>query len=509
MDRIKFFRRRQFVLGPSPLPYEGWNRHEIDSGHVLTIHPDLSFYTKESIGMKAVLLGYCIDPLRPETGETEIIERFLGSVSFHGIVQELKTLSGRFVLILKRHDGMRLFHDAVALRQVNYCKTPDGNIWCASQPEVIAEQLNFNLDEEVLDFRNTSYKLGADESWLQNDRTPYKEIRNLLPNHYLDLRTGEAHRYWPTESCLDSLSIKKSNDLCAKILQGSIRAAANKFDLHLGVSGGGDSRKTLAASRDVIDKIYLFTHTPTQKSQLISDIKVPAQLLNKLGLKHHIIELKKMSPAFKSYFDRNVIFAREKRGNIAFTLLNHFGPNSTVMNSNISEVAQCVYWIPASEINGLSLAVISGLNHPFAISEFQKWLDGAVKACSESRVNILDLFFLEQRMGRWATAAFSEYDIAHETFNPYNNRHLHCLMLSVDERHRKNRRWNVLIEQIKLMWPEVLCEPINPQDHLTDQLKQMIRRNIVHKFISPWLPVYEYLRYKKLKKRFIKQKSGN
>lgn len=505
MDRVKFFRRRQFVLGPSYMDYEGWSRCEFDKDYLLTVHPDLHVYTAETDQAKALMLGYSIDPFKKESSEEEIIKRFLDIESIGDITDKLKTLSGRFILIIKSNENLWLFHDAVALRQVNYCKSTWGKIWCASQPETIAEHLKLNIDEEVLNFRQSIYKQSADESWLQNDRTPYREIRNLLPNHYLDLRTGTAYRYWPEAGCIGPLSIRESNKLCAEVLQNSIQAAALKFNLRLGFSGGGDSRKTLAASRKVIDKVQLFTHTPTQKSQLISDIETPSRLLSRLGIEHHVFELEKMNPEFRNYYEQSATFAREKRGNIAFTLFNKFGPQTTVMNSNISEVAQCVYWIRRTNISGQTLAVISGLNHPFAISEFQKWLDGSKRVCEESGWNILDLFFLEQRMGRWANAAFAEYDITHETFNPYNNRHLHSLMLSVNERHRKNRRWDVLIDQINLMWPEVLCEPINPQDKWPDKIKQSIRRNIVHKFISPWFPAYEYLRFMKLKKKFEKQ----
>jgi hypothetical protein len=148
----------------------------------------------------------------------------------------------------------------------------------------------------------------------------------------------------------------------------------------------------------------------------------------------------------------------------------------------------------------------SGLNHAFAIAEFQKWVDGAKHACQAAKMNILDLFFLEQRMGRWATEAFSEYDIAHETFNPYNNRYLHCLMLAIKERHRRNR--SVIIKHIKYMWPEVLSEPINPPDRILDKIQQFIRRFIFHRTVTHWFPVYEYLRYLKAKRHFKRQSQG-
>ena len=51
-------------------------------------------------------------------------------------------------------------------------------------------------------------------------------------------------------------------------------------------------------------------------------------------------------------------------------------------------------------------------------------------------MNILVLFHLELR-SRWVANTFAEFDIAYESFNPYNNRHLFCLELSVNECDRR------------------------------------------------------------------------
>ena len=112
-------------------------------------------------------------------------------------------------------------------------------------------------------------------------------------------------------------------------------------------------------------------------------------------------------------------------------------------------------------------------------------------------------------MGRWAVQALSEYDIVHETFNPYDNRRLHSLMLGVEKRHRMDRRWDVSLEQINYMWPDVLKEPINPQDAIRAKLQQFIRRYIVHKALPPSLPIYQSLRFWKRRRRFHRQRSGS
>ena len=507
MDRVKYFRRRQFVLGPEHLGFEGWTRLKVEDNYLLTVHPDLPTTIVERMKNKAVLLGYAMDPYQPDLTEEGILQRFVNNTrSVADVISGLEKLSGRFVIIVKCSEGLWLFHDAVALRQVQYYRDGRGAIWCASQAETLAERFALDYDEDVLSYRNMpAYRANKDEFWLINDRTPYKGVRNLLPNHYLDLLQGKVSRFWPTAGCIASLSVDESIQSCTPILKNSIRTAAMRFDLRMGISSGVDSRKTLAATKDIKDRIYYFTHTPTQASMLVNDVEIPSRLLPKLGTEHHNLGKQFMSDEFRNYYECSATWARETRGHIAYTLLQNFGPDATVLNSNISEVAQRIYWLPKSNINGEDLAVISGLNHPFAMGEFQKWVDGAQSACKEAKMNILDLFFLEQRMGRWATAAFSEYDIAHETFNPYNNRHLHSLMLAISERHRRNRRWDVIIKHIKYMWPEVLIEPINPPDRLRDKVQQFIRRFIIHKTITPWVPIYEYLRYLKLRRRFRRQ----
>jgi hypothetical protein len=509
MDRGKFHRRRQFLLGPEPVEHSGWNITNIDGVTLVSSHPDLKTTVITASEGSAITLGYMIDPSMPNLTELEIAEQIIRTLkSEQDVIEGIRKLCGRFVLIVKFRENLWLFHDAVALGQVNYCVDRTNRIWCASDATMLANRIGFQFDKDVLAFRASGAWNGKlDEFWLPNDRTPFREVRNLLPNHYLDLRRARTKRYWPVEGCIGALSVDDSVSACATILQNSIQAAVTRFDLRMGMSAGGDSRKTLAASKRVARRIYYFSHTPTQLSMRVNDVAIPSRLLPKLGLKHHYLPTLPMTAEFREIYNSSITWPREKRGDIAFTLLKAFGSEACVINSNISEVAQCLNWLPRTRLDGEGLAILSGLNHPFAVSQLQEWISGALPACKAARMNILDLFFLEQRMGRWATQAFLEYDIAHETFNPYNNRYLHEAMLSISERRRKNRRWEVTIKHIEHMWPEVLREPINPPDRLRDALQQFIRRFFIHKLISPWCPLYEYLRYRKAVAQFRAQRT--
>jgi len=502
LDRVKFFRRRQYVLGPEHLDYEGWKQLKINEKFLLTIHPDLTTTIVENGNNRAVLLGYAIDPFNPKLNDLEILQRFVtGSISLYNVICGLEKLSGRFVLIVKCSEGMWLFPDANALRQTIFCFDEHKAIWCASQPEILAERFDFIYDEEVLSYRNMpAYSNSKEEFWLINDRTPFREIKYLLANHYLDLLHGSVKRFWPVSDCIGSLSVEESIRLSTPILQNSIKAAVDRFDLKMGITAGSDSRRSLAAAKDVSDKIFFFTHTPRNDT---TDMDIPARLLPNLGIKHHSLGIQPMSAKFRALYERSATWARERRGQVAHTALINFGPDATVLNSNLSEIHQCWYWLPKSKINGEGLALATRLNHHFATNEFQKWLDDAKLACETSGINILVLFDYELR-SRWAAAAFYEYDIAYETFNPYNNRYLSCLELSVSERYRSGQRLDFIIKQVKYMWPKVLTEPINPENNILGKFKRYILQFIIHKAITPWLPLYQYLKYLNSKWIFYK-----
>lgn len=505
-DRQKFFRRRQFVLGPEYIGnYQGWKRLKIEDGFLLTVHPDLSTTVVEEKENKAVLLGYAIDAFHPELNDDAIIQRFVSTqTSLNDVISGLEQLTGRFVLIVKSPLGFWLFHDACALRQVNYFKDKQGYIWCASQPETLAEIFSFTYDDEALDFHSTQeYRLTTEDFALINDRTPYQEIKYLLANHYLDLKTGNSFRFWPVPNCIGSLSAAKSIELIKPILQNSIKAAANRFDLKMGISAGCDSRKSLAAAKNVKDNIYFFTQMPQAGNE--SDIEIPSRLLPKLGIEHHIINIESMTKDFEDLYKPSATWARDRHGHVAYTALNYFGTEATVLNSNISEYSQVSYWLPQSHINGEGLAILKGLNHLLAIQDYHAWLNSAYTACLKSNMNVLVFFQLELR-SRWVANTFAELDIAYESFNPYNNRYLYRVELAVNERIRRPlHRLDFPKKLIRNMWPEVLQEPINPEKDATAKIQRFFVEKIIHKTISPWFPIIEYLKYIKSKRIFREQ----
>jgi hypothetical protein len=100
------------------------------------------------------LIGYVLDPLNPKAGNLDIIDGLLAQLdTCEGFPETTERLGGRWILIV--NDGIRsiMFTDAVGMRQAFY--TRGEPTWCASQPGLLAEVLNVQIDEGARAFTQT------------------------------------------------------------------------------------------------------------------------------------------------------------------------------------------------------------------------------------------------------------------------------------------------------------------------------------------------------------------
>jgi hypothetical protein len=270
-------RRNQFILGPRFLEtFAGWRQVKIGHWH-LTAHPNLSVCQVTNGDKWAALIGYALDSKRPKATDADILADLLqdGPISF---LERIDKLGGRWVLILNNGQSTRLFHDACGSRQVFYSADP---LWCASQPELIANVLGLDIDPEADDFLTLQLVKGDPEAWWPGDSSPYKEVRALLPNHHLNLDEAQTVRYWPRQ-VLPPLTLENGAQAVADTLQGIVKAAAHRFDLCLSLSAGYDSRCILAASRAVIDDLSFSTIAQMNRSHRNNvDIAIAEHLVNK------------------------------------------------------------------------------------------------------------------------------------------------------------------------------------------------------------------------------------
>jgi hypothetical protein len=241
-------------------------------------------------------------------------------------------------------------------------------------------------------------------------------------------------------------------------------SARQRFGLALSLTAGWDSRMMLALSREMIRDLYCFTLTYPH-TEHTRDVTVPALLLKKLGVKHFLIHYPEhVDTEFKAIYQRNIDAVNTAYCADAQAMYDQYPHNLVCITGDVAEIVKCYYRLAEHKGNDVSardLAELCGIGtHPFLIQAFERWL-----SVSDPRnVHVLDLFCWEQIAGRKQALIRAQYDIAHESFAPFNCRSLFLTMLSVDEDYRRPPAHTLFRELIERFWSEVLRVPINPPE---------------------------------------------
>jgi hypothetical protein len=468
LDALPF--RRQFLLSTEAnhsLPDS--KKILVGGRYHLSVHEDLELTHLERDGRSLTLLGFMLDPDRPEHANDKILRRLIEQAE---LIAELPdataTLGGRWALVAHDPADTVIFNDATGQRQVYYSHDPaSARMVCASESGTIAEQLGLSMDPDAVDFIQSRKTDDSEIYWLPGDTSLFSTIKALLPNHTLCLQHGTCRRFWPVEAPAE-INHAQALAECVRILKGQVASARLRHPLSVPMTAGWDSRLMLSLNREHADGLHSFTlvypHLPLKSR----DVAVPARLLPQLGIDHHVIHYPQdIDEEFKAIFRRNNVSANTAYCGDIQALHTHYPAERVCVTGDAAEIVKCHYErkLPDSvPVSASDLAEFSRLgSHPFVIRAFNRWLDQA----GSPPPPLLDLFCWEQMAGRWQAKVRAEYDMVQESFSPLNNRHLLGIMLAVDPALRRAPDFGFFRELVMALWPEVLCEPVNPPEHVS------------------------------------------
>ena len=495
----RFYRRRQFIIGPKFVDaLSGWRRIEECASLVGQAHPDLGVTRVSNDNFTAVLLGFLLDPENPEHGDARILQGLLDRArSARNVIDATEPLGGRWVLLVD--DGVEplLFTDPCGLREVYYTTETSRGFWCASQSGLLADALGLAPSSQARAFLRSDYFVHSEEPWWPGTSCPVEGVRRLLPNHVLRISSGTVERFWPTRR-LDSFGVEDGAEMVAKTVTGIIRSAHQRFRLALPLTGGHDSRLLAAATRACRDTIWYYTIQMPALSRWSPDLRIPRRILRRAGQPHHVVRcVPRLDQAFWEVYSESVDTAHQDAALFAQSLLVEFPENHVSISGHCGEVLRGFYpQKRASEIGGTTLATWAGMrSSPFAVQQFEAWLQGARSACERFDHSVSDLFYWEQRLGRWAANGQAQWDLIHERVSPFNCRNLLSVGLSVTAE-RSQAESALAIESIRRMWPQLLLDPINPNyrpwsgrlQAVARRLKRVVARRwnrLVHGRLTP------------------------
>jgi asparagine synthetase B (glutamine-hydrolysing) len=460
IERLRY--RRQYLLTPEEIacPYIHITR-KIGGNYNLYTHPDLIVSEFSNDTLSLILLGDIFDFEYPEKNNPEILNDLL-SADFNDLIDRIDKYCGRFVLIYLNQGKMMLIHDATATRKVYYC-LHNSKLWFSSQPHLLARVLSLekSRDEYKQAFYNSKDFIRLFNSSIGNT-TYYDEIFQLLPNHYLNVTENRIIRYWP-RTPIQYKPVSEIAPLCAKIVQGTLRSITNRYEVTLPLTAGKDSRLLLAASRNIQDKVFYYINREPRLNEKSPDIQVPQLLASRFGFKFTVIEPPEVidKDFLRVYYENNALAS----DTFLPFIYNYFRDFSDKVNlpGNTASAGFEVLKLPEAKITPKFIAEFYRVNkYAHAYNYYAEWLHSSEKTFRENNVNLVNMFYWEERLANWGTQIQLEKDIAQEDINPYNSRRYISLVLSVHPRYIEPPAFVLHRKIIRILWPEVLEVPINP-----------------------------------------------
>lgn len=468
MDNLLF--RRQFVFSPNKVDNRpGWNTYSLLDKFFLYAHPDLVQTDISEKAKRIILLGDIYDPLNPKLTNEEIVARVIQQDDIMQIIESTFQYAGRFAFIVQLQSELFIFHDASGSRKVFYTTQTD-KCWCASQAHVLSGycEIPETTNEKILALYRSQNFLNHQKVSVMNN-TIYDSIKQLQPNHYLDVQQQKAIRFWPRRKN-ELISLDEGVEIGSKMLSGIIEAASNRYGLMMAVTAGNDTRMLLAASRKVSDKIFYYINKIPRYTDKSSDMVTSKRIFEKINLPFNVLEFDEEvnDDAFRKAFKESNQFANDVNLGMIYNIYYKQFPDKINMPGRFSDISRNFFSTYHKTFTPELLAKIweyDGIE--YVIEEYGKWLEEASTLVEKYNYRLLELFNWEERNGNLYTAFQMDKDIAQEEFTPYNCRKLMEVYLSVPNKYRDVHSNIYYKAMIKKLWPELLEIPINPDQRRT------------------------------------------
>ncbi|MGP4975935.1 hypothetical protein [Brachybacterium tyrofermentans] len=385
----------------------------------------------------------------------DVLLQMLGEAEWVGRIDEaLYDLGGRYAVLIYRAGVLTAYTDACGNRSVFYSLTTR---------EVGS---HFALVRRGLEDQALASVVGNDHredlSW-ERTRSPY--IEALLPNHRINMQDGTQFRFYPVRHnrasvlCSDE-RLELAARLWSEQLERIVGQVAPKV---MSITAGFDSRTMLALAQPHMDSFETFTYTSDEavnhsapstywSKSGANDFGGVQQLRPFLPTGHLIIEVpadRTEDPAQEWAREHVNILARNADRSHNVRLLPRYieefpDPRTIHYRGNLFEIGRLHLRSPVGGRREAFDDLLRRLARGASLDE-----DSVIRSsvAAEARLgyskvpadyDLTDIFYWEQRHGRWFAQVLNETDAAFDTVTPFNVRRMIDLFLaySIQDRSR-------------------------------------------------------------------------
>lgn len=471
----------------SAFPFLGnWREETLSEHYHIWLHCRQKLYVINRDGIVFFLIGHAYDPFARQWDENEIL-RTLAEQSqgdFERGIPKINDLTGLFVLGMIDGETMTFCGDFESMRTAYYGMV-NGHFYLCSHEELVAQFETLHRDDYVTKLEHYRWYHLYGEG-LPGDISHYHELKKVICNNYVIYANGEFQtvRIWPRKEiamCSNEAEYQKTVQEIAEIMKSNLSLIPKKWARPaVSVTGGRDSKGSLAASVSVKDRYQYFSYN-SQFAEKV-DCDAAQEICRAVGVPHITYEIpldKTIYPEYelvrailcvnsnRRYFNHNDIMKR--------IYLRKADPFDIEVKSWTSEVGRAFYYkrYGVRRMQKKSTARrVNAMNNIFLLNpalmyatdaRYREYLQKTEYQAHMFNYDWSDIICLEMRDSRWGADVLScEHMFSHDVTVPYNNRHLSEMMLKVPLEDRIADRTH--IDFTRALCPEIDATNISVKD---------------------------------------------
>ena len=381
-----------------------------------------------------------------------------------GVATEYDDLAGRFNYLYHIHDEVGLLTDAGGLLSPVY----DTKYHIlASTPAILKQVVPLQRDGAM----RAAVSSGNRETWYPFGVTPFIGVHRLLPNHMLSLATWQAQRIFPSTPEVLAYNAKRCNVMqavmdVAECIKANVSALLEAGHNMVNLTAGRDTRMVLAACRAHLDK-FQFQTIAVDSPQAKLDCHVASELGRRFELRYRQLPVMKASlQELDEWQQRTGDCVQGEVAQLCATA-KHYGRYTHEIVSTGAEVTRGCNWYPGDD-SKQSISALELLERfeiapgEITLQLAQSWLD---ELEGYHVGDILDLAYVELRLGCWAGANVYGHPVSFPSLSPFNSHRIYQRLLSLPKAYRNNRQF--VGDYLNLLWPELRSLPFNRAFGLT------------------------------------------
>lgn len=406
-----------------------WRRFLV-GGLVGFAHPETKVQSFEGSGWQAVVLGdmYVAHGARS-------VPDLICMLADREDYSALDQLGGRFALVICRGGGIRFYHDAFGSRSLYYRGGP--GLLVGSHASLVAQVCGETLDPAAVTYRDSPEYKQRGTSYLPGDRTMYRGIFALTPNHYYSAERSEPVRFWPRGDveASDFDSFAEVADEYFRTFSAFLRDRGVGL---FGLTGGVDGRVLLAGVRayDVPHRLVTWGGGRLPPDEL----PVVKRMVRHLGSSHQFMDVGRRTEEAKnsSLMDATEIATGFSRGKSALTanMSRVADERDVFVRGYGGEILRGFYNRHNRELPDRSPDALTDIYltrrvgkptpefRGFAVRAFAEFIERTDFQADFFNHDPLDIFYWEQRMGTWGSMMLNEMDPVVYSMAGMNSRRL-------------------------------------------------------------------------------------